>query len=268
MHQCGLFHRDLSAANILLSEDTQEALFLCDFGLARAVNRQHEGETAEVITPQYRPPEIDLGCKDYGGVAWKTACDVWCIGLLFAEMMSAERLFPSKGKERTDKIIRVTHPLLKTSELSRYEVARCGYRDSFQFFSDAPLDPQHWFIDVHRNPIPVSGNCIDMLRKMLAFCPSKRATIPKLLQHDYFSNDDACKAIIDGAMEKLKPDNLQRNNPSDEQGVYLPFPPLPLFHVPELETHDNLQSLLQLLQAGSRGTELADVTLDFPMTRR
>ena len=270
MHECGLFHRDLAPGNVLLSKDDKEKLTLCDFGLSRAVNRQREGETLEVITPLYRPPEIDLKCTDYGGVSSKTACDVWSIGCLFAEMMSVECLFPGRGLPKSSKVIQVANPskhdldsLLEISNNSQFSE---HYFESFQRYGTQPLDPTMWLVDHQGQPVPVSFGCIDVLKKMFVFHPAKRATIPELLRHDYFAQDPVCKVIVADAIKALSQKTSTNRSPEMPQQHHLPFPPLPQFNVPELESLNDLQSLLRFLQQRSRATELMDTTLTFPPT--
>ncbi|KAK1884055.1 Cyclin-dependent kinase 9 [Dissostichus eleginoides] len=68
IHRNKILHRDMKAANVLITRDG--VLKLADFGLARAFslakNSQGNRYTNRVVTLWYRPPELLLGERDYG----------------------------------------------------------------------------------------------------------------------------------------------------------------------------------------------------------
>ncbi|KAL8589644.1 P-TEFb-associated cyclin-dependent protein kinase Cdk9 [Nucella lapillus] len=82
IHRNKILHRDMKAANILITK--QGTLKLADFGLARAFSnttRLPNRYTNRVVTLWYRPPELLLGDRNYG-----TAIDQWGAGCIMAEM--------------------------------------------------------------------------------------------------------------------------------------------------------------------------------------
>lgn len=76
----------MKAANLLISNDG--SLRIADFGLARAfdsdVGRDWNGKERKytncVVTRWYRPPELLLGARQYGGEV-----DIWGIGYVLSE---------------------------------------------------------------------------------------------------------------------------------------------------------------------------------------
>ena len=83
MHRNNVLHRDMKAANILITKEG--ILKLADFGLARAFSVRSNGEvnkyTNRVVTLWYRPPELLLGERNYG-----PPIDMWGAGCIMAEM--------------------------------------------------------------------------------------------------------------------------------------------------------------------------------------
>ena len=76
-------HRDLKPQNLLINAAGH--IKLADFGLARAFGVPLRTYTHEVVTLWYRAPEILLGTKFY-----TDSVDVWSLGCIFAEMVSAQ----------------------------------------------------------------------------------------------------------------------------------------------------------------------------------
>lgn len=80
-----ILHRDMKAANLLISNTG--SLKIADFGLARAFDPNLVRDMANVppekqrkytncvVTRWYRPPELLLGARQYGGEV-----DIWGIG--------------------------------------------------------------------------------------------------------------------------------------------------------------------------------------------
>ena len=64
---------------------------------SRRFNEPYATHTPNVISGHYRPPEVLLGCRDYG-----RAADLWSAGCIFGELLSRQVLFP--GKDEPDQL--------------------------------------------------------------------------------------------------------------------------------------------------------------------
>lgn len=100
LHTRGVLHRDIKAANILVSNTG--VLKLADFGLARFYAKRHQLDyTNRVITIWYRSPELLLGETQY-----TAAVDVWSAACVMVEIFNRTAIFPGDGTElsQLDKI--------------------------------------------------------------------------------------------------------------------------------------------------------------------
>ena len=78
LHEQGVVHRDVKAANVLITEDG--FIKLADFGVATKVSSQHE---TVVGTPNWMAPETVLG-----GEGLCTASDIWSLGATIIELFT------------------------------------------------------------------------------------------------------------------------------------------------------------------------------------
>ena len=82
-----MLHRDIKPGNILMDKDG--TVKIGDLGLEREHGSPSRELSANVVTRQYRPPELLFGARVYG-----PAIDMWSIGVTFAEIaMNGYRLF-------------------------------------------------------------------------------------------------------------------------------------------------------------------------------
>ncbi|KAL9624282.1 MAG: hypothetical protein Q9160_001529 [Pyrenula sp. 1 TL-2023] len=176
LHRRGVLHRDIKAANILISNTGQ--LKFADFGLARFYTKSRQLDyTNRVITIWYRPPELLLGETQYG-----PAVDIWSAACVFVEMFTKKAVFPGEGGEisQLDK----TYTLLGTPtrsewpgiyELPWFELMRPTERRKRQFDNE--------YRDVF------SPAAMDLVTQMFMYDPVKRPTADAVLQHPYFTSE-------------------------------------------------------------------------------
>jgi len=142
MHARNVIHRDLKLENVLIDEN--DDLKICDFGWS--VHTVENKRETICGTIDYLAPEI----VDH--VEYDKSVDIWCLGILFYEMVYGFPPFASKSKEETfDKI--------KKKVLI--------FRDDIQVLSDSAKD---------------------LMKKLIAFEPENRIKIEDVLQHEFFKN--------------------------------------------------------------------------------
>ncbi len=91
-HKQGVQHRDIKPSNLLL--DTQETVWVTDFGLAKAEDQPNLTHTGDILgTLRYMPPEAFEGKTD-------ARSDVYSLGLTLYEMLAFRPAFDEKERNR------------------------------------------------------------------------------------------------------------------------------------------------------------------------
>ncbi len=173
LHRRGVLHRDIKAANILVSKDG--VLKLADFGLARFFAKRHQLDyTNRVITIWYRSPELLLGETQYG-----PAVDIWSAACVLVEIFTRHVIFPGDGGEisQLDKIYSVLGTPTKAVwpalvDMPWFELLRPSYRQ-----------PDNFAAKYQGRVTPAA---FDLLAAMFQYDPAKRPTAAEVLEHPYF----------------------------------------------------------------------------------
>ena len=177
LHRRGVLHRDIKAANILISNTG--LLKLADFGLARFFAKRRQLDyTNRVITIWYRSPELLLGETQYG-----PAVDIWSAACVLIEIFTRHAIFPGDGGEinQLDKIYNIlgtptaaAWPGLKA--LPWFELLRPAERKHSSF------EPRY------RERLTPAA--FDLLAAMFQFDPLQRPPASDVLEHPYFTAEE------------------------------------------------------------------------------
>ncbi|KAH8888881.1 Pkinase-domain-containing protein [Thozetella sp. PMI_491] len=211
LHTRGVLHRDIKAANILVS--SEGILKLADFGLARFYAKHHQLDyTNRVITIWYRSPELLLGETQYG-----PAVDIWSAACVFWEFFAQSAIFAGDGSEinQLDKIWAVLGTPNKKdwpnlTEMPWFELLRPSYRKA------------NVFDQKYKERVP-SQAAFDLLKWMFHFDPAKRPTAAEVLQHAYFTKEEPAprQAIelkdIEGDWHEFESKALRREKERQER---------------------------------------------------
>lgn len=102
LHSRSICHRDIKPQNVLIDFASQK-LALGDFGSAKIIDSDKNKSVAYVCSRHYRAPELIIGEEEYG-----LETDIWSLGCVFAEMITAKPLFNgSNSKDQFVKIMKV-----------------------------------------------------------------------------------------------------------------------------------------------------------------
>lgn len=85
MHKCGVAHRDIKDANVLLKPDGNGSM-LCDFSLSTYL-RHASGDPFVPFTEGYRPPEVLAYEQDLKGELDLFAADIFVTGSVIAKLI-------------------------------------------------------------------------------------------------------------------------------------------------------------------------------------
>jgi CTD kinase subunit alpha len=177
LHRRGVLHRDIKAANILVSNEGQ--LKLADFGLARFYAKRRKLDyTNRVITIWYRSPELLLGETQYG-----PSVDVWSAACVLVEIFTKHAIFPGDGGEisQLDKIYNVLGTPNKQEWPGILEMPW------FSLLRPTEKKPSS-FAEKYQDRVTPAA--FELLQAMFQYDPDKRPTAAEVLEHPYFTSEE------------------------------------------------------------------------------
>ncbi|KAK5951140.1 serine/threonine protein kinase, CMGC, CDC2/CDK sub [Knufia fluminis] len=180
LHRRGVMHRDIKAANLLISNSGQ--LKYADFGLARFYTKSRKLDyTNRVITIWYRPPELLLGETQYG-----PAVDIWSAACVFMEMFTRKAIFPGEGGElsQLDKIYNVLgtpsrHEWPEIADMPWYELMQPATA------TDSSGARKKRVFEANFGEV-LSPAAMDLTSRIFRYDPAARPDAAEILKHEYF----------------------------------------------------------------------------------
>ncbi|KAG6039877.1 hypothetical protein E4U41_001877 [Claviceps citrina] len=210
LHVRGVLHRDIKAANILVSNTG--VLKLADFGLARFYAKRHQLDyTNRVITIWYRSPELLLGETQY-----TAAVDVWSAACVMVEIFNRTAIFPGEGTELSQ--LEKIYSVLGTPSRQDWP----GLVDMAWFELLRPTVKRRSTL-AEKYGDKLTPAAFELLSAMFQYDPSKRPTAAEVLQHDYFTKEEPLPrqavelAEIDGDWHEFESKALRKENDRRER---------------------------------------------------
>lgn len=81
LHKAGVIHRDIKAANVLVTSTGK--VMLCDFGVSALLVTSHSKRNTLIGTPYWMAPEVAQPIP-----AYDTKADIWSLGITIYEMVT------------------------------------------------------------------------------------------------------------------------------------------------------------------------------------
>eukprot|EP01114_Cavostelium_apophysatum_P002590 TRINITY_DN1229_c0_g1_i1.p1 TRINITY_DN1229_c0_g1~~TRINITY_DN1229_c0_g1_i1.p1 ORF type:complete len:972 (-),score=387.36 TRINITY_DN1229_c0_g1_i1:212-3127(-) len=176
LHQCGIIHRDIKGANILLCNSGD--IKLVDFGVSAELRNPGDRRNTLIGTPYWMAPEV-ISNKT-GNVPYDTKADVWSLGITLLEL--AERNPP----------LHEIHPMKALMMIP---------------MRDAPTftHPDQW-----------SREFRDFVAQCLVKAPEKRKSATELLQHPFISNCKPKSVLVDLINRRRKAESRVDDEDDDD----------------------------------------------------
>lgn len=173
LHLNKIIHRDLKPSNLLIA--SSGVLKICDLGLARTWQEKRE-YTNPVITLNYRPPELLLGCRKY-----TMAVDIWSAGCIFGELLVRKMILP--GREDAAQL-QILFDLCGSPTQEEWpDIEQPNFCPKW---TDLKATQERKPRRLRDEYLKFGANAVALLDRMLVLDPSKRAIASECLDDRYF----------------------------------------------------------------------------------
>ncbi|KAI9511619.1 Pkinase-domain-containing protein [Russula earlei] len=187
MHRNHILHRDMKAANLLISNNG--SLRIADFGLARSydpstttkdaiamnLRSKERRYTNCVVTRWYRPPELLLGARNYGG-----EIDIWGVGCVLGEMFLRHPILP--GNSDLDQLEKIWQMCGTPNQHTWPNFDTLPGCEGVRHHNQHPKRLKSVFEQF-------GAETCDLIDRLLTCNPGERITATQALEHDYFWTD-------------------------------------------------------------------------------
>ncbi|PAA64695.1 hypothetical protein BOX15_Mlig031534g1 [Macrostomum lignano] len=177
LHRVNILHRDMKAANILISK--KGVLKLADFGLARNITTSDKTRqyTGRVVTLWYRPPELLLGDRQYG-----PPLDMWGVGCIVAEMWTRSPIMQGGAEQKQLELI-----VNLCGSITKEVWPNCEKLELYQeMCAGLPSNQKRKVKERLRRYINDTEEGLDLIDKLLQLNPATRLTAEHALDHNFF----------------------------------------------------------------------------------
>ncbi|KAG0380538.1 hypothetical protein BGX24_007568 [Mortierella sp. AD032] len=149
LHKHGIIHRDIKAANILLTDEGR--VQLCDFGVAGQVTMNSLKRNSFVGTPYWMAPEVIREGQTYDFKA-----DIWSLGITIYEIATGNPPFADKDPMRAVTLIPKSRPAQLEGDWSpsmKEFVALCLHEEPNERPSAEDLLKTKWIKSTSKSPL-------------------------------------------------------------------------------------------------------------------
>ncbi|WWD22796.1 hypothetical protein CI109_107290 [Kwoniella shandongensis] len=160
LHKNGVIHRDLKAANILLTTSPPRIL-LCDFGVAALLQSSSSKRSTFVGTPYWMAPEVVTEGRLYDAKA-----DIWSLGITLLEMAYGEPPMSGQPAARAFMMLgdkRMRAPKLEgdqwTKEMREFTVG-CLNEEPSDRLSAEELSKTKWIKQQSKTPLTALNDLV------------------------------------------------------------------------------------------------------------
>ncbi|KAG0205229.1 hypothetical protein BGX33_008028 [Mortierella sp. NVP41] len=149
LHKHGIIHRDIKAANILLTDEGR--VQLCDFGVAGQVTMNSLKRNSFVGTPYWMAPEVIREGQTYDFKA-----DIWSLGITIYEIATGNPPFADQDPMRAVSLIPKSRPAQLEGDWSpamKEFVALCLHEEPNERPSAEDLLKTKWIKSTSKSPL-------------------------------------------------------------------------------------------------------------------